>query len=122
MARILVVDDEPGMRKSLAIMLRRDGYQVTETASVAEAVGRLKGEAYHLIVADLMMEPLNGLDLLVLVQVHRPGCPVIIVTAFGSQEARVQALRLGAVAFMEKPVPAPQLLERIQQALRSDGA
>jgi DNA-binding response OmpR family regulator len=47
---------------------------------------------------------------------------VIIVTAFGSQEARVQALRLGAVAFMEKPVPAPQLLERIQQTLRNDGA
>ncbi len=121
MARILVVDDEPGMRKSLAIMLRRDGYQVTETGSVAEAVGRLKGEPYQLIIADLMMEPLNGLDLLVLVQEHRPGCPVIIVTAFGSQEARTQALGRGASAFLEKPVPAPQLLERIRRALQIDG-
>jgi DNA-binding NtrC family response regulator len=122
MARILVVDDEPGMRKSLAIMLRRDGHQVTETASVAEAIGRLKGEPYQLVIADLMMEPLNGLDLLALVQEHRPGCPVIIVTAFGSQEARAQAMRRGAVAFLEKPVPAPQLLERIHQTLQADGA
>ncbi|MGH7325713.1 MAG: response regulator [Candidatus Rokuibacteriota bacterium] len=121
MARILVVDDEPGMRKSLAIMLRRDGYQVTETGSVAEAVGRLKGEPYHLVIADLMMEPLNGLDLLALVQEHRPRCPVIIVTAFGSPEARAQALRRGAVDFLEKPVPAPELLERIQRVLQDDG-
>ena len=121
MSRILVVDDEPGMRKSLAIMLRRDGYQVTETGSVAEAVGRLKGEPYQLIIADLMMEPLNGLDLLTLVQEHRPECPVIIVTAFGNPDARAQALRRGARDFLEKPVPASELLEHIQRVLPGDG-
>jgi DNA-binding NtrC family response regulator len=120
MTRILVVDDEPGMRKSLAIMLRRDGYQVTETASVAEAIGRLKGEPYQLVIADLMMEPLSGLDLLSLVREHRPGCPVIIVTAFGSPESRRQAIGRGATAFLEKPIPVTEMLGHVRTVLGDD--
>ena len=113
--KILVVDDEPGMRKSLAIMLRREQYQVTETGSVAEAVGHLKGEGYDLIIADLMMEPLNGLDLLALIQRYRTTCPVIIMTAFGTPEARSEAAALGAADFLEKPLQAPHLLDRVRQ-------
>jgi DNA-binding NtrC family response regulator len=113
--KILVVDDEPGMRKSLAMMLRREQYQVTETASVAEAVGRLKGEEYDLVIADLMMEPLNGLDLLALIQRYRTTCPVIIMTAFGTPEARSEASALGAADFLEKPLQAPHLLDRVRE-------
>jgi DNA-binding NtrC family response regulator len=113
--KILVVDDEPGMRKSLAMMLRRELYQVTETGSVADAVGHLKGEGYDLVIADLMMEPLNGLDLLALIQRYRTGCPVIIMTAFGTAEARSEASALGAVDFLEKPLQAPQLLDRVRE-------
>ena len=112
--KILVVDDEPGMRRSLALMLRREQYQVTETASVAEAVGHLKGEGYDLVIADLMMEPLNGLDLLTLVQRYHTTCPVIIMTAFGTPEARSEAAALGAVDFFEKPLQAPELLDRVR--------
>ena len=115
--RILIVDDEPGMRKSLAIMLRRERYQVAETGSVAEAIGRIKGEVFDLIIADLMMEPLNGLDLLALVRQYHPRCPVIIMTAFGTPETRAEALRFGAVDFLEKPLQAPDLLARITQIL-----
>lgn len=99
-------------------MLRRAHYEVTETASVAEAVGRLKGEPFHLIIADLMMEPLNGLDLLALTRKYQPDCPIIIVTAFGSPEARSEALRMGAADFFDKPVEAPALLRRIVEVLR----
>jgi DNA-binding NtrC family response regulator len=119
--RILVVDDEPGMRKSLAIMLRRESYHVTETESVAEAIGRIKGERYRLVIADLMMEPLNGFDLLALVRQYDPRCSVIIVTAYGSPEARAQALRQGAVDFMEKPLQAPELLARVRKITADDG-
>lgn len=112
--KILVVDDEPGMRKSLAMILRREQYEVTETASVAEAVGRLKGEDYDLVIADLMMEPLNGLDLLALIRRYRTTCPVIIMTAFGTPEARSEAAALGAVDFMGKPLEAPRLLDRVR--------
>ena len=113
--KILVIDDEPGMRKSLAMMLRRERYQVTETGSVAEAVGRLKGEGYDVVIADLMMEPLNGLDLLALIRRYHATCPVIIMTAFGTPEARSEAVALGAVDFLEKPLQAPQLLLRIRE-------
>ena len=113
--KILVVDDEPGMRKSLAMMLRREQYHVTEIGSVAEAIGRLKGERYDLVIADLMMEPLNGLDLLALVRRYHATCPVIIMTAFGTPEARSEAVTLGAVDFLEKPLQAPHLLQRIRE-------
>jgi DNA-binding NtrC family response regulator len=112
--KILVVDEEPGMRRSLAMMLRREQYHVTETASVAEAVGHLKGEGYDLVIADLMMEPLDGLDLLALMERHRTTCPVILMTAFGTPEARSEAAALGAVDFLEKPLHAPQLLDRVR--------
>jgi len=118
MARILVVDDESGMRKSLGMILRRERYQVTEAASVAEAVGHFRAEPYDLVIADLMMEPLNGYDLLALVARYRPGCPVMIMTAFGTQEARVEALRLGAADFLDKPIQAPAILARILKILR----
>lgn len=120
-ARILVVDDEPGMRKSLAMALRREQYHVIETGSVAEAVGRLKGEPYDLIVTDLMMEPLNGFDLLTLVQQHHPGCPVVIITAFGSPEVRTEALRKGAIDLLDKPLQLPELLRRVQEILARRG-
>ena len=113
--KILVVDDEPGMRKSLAIILRREQYEVTESASVAEAMGHLKGEDYHLVIADLTMKPLDGLDLLALIRRHRTRCPVIIMTAFGTPEVRSEANALGAVDFIEKPLEASRLLDRVRE-------
>jgi two-component system response regulator FlrC len=119
--RILVVDDELGVRRSLAIMLRRGGYEVTEAGSVAEAVGRLKGESFNLVIGDLRMEPLNGVDLLTLARRYRPECRVMIVTAFGSPEARAECLESGAVDFLEKPLDAGALQSRIQRLLAGDG-
>jgi DNA-binding NtrC family response regulator len=117
MAKILVVDDETGMRHSLAIMLRREGFQVTEVGSVADAVGKLKGETYNLVISDLKMEPLNGIDLLALARRHSPRCPVMIVTAYGSSEARAEAFHGGAVDFLEKPLRAGELQARIERLL-----
>jgi DNA-binding NtrC family response regulator len=119
--KILVVDDELGVRRSLAIMLRRGGYEVTEAGSVAEAVGRLKGESFNLVIGDLRMEPLNGVDLLTLARRYRPECRVMIVTAFGSPEARAECLESGAVDFLEKPLDAGALQSRIQRLLAGDG-
>lgn len=115
--RILVVDDEPGMLKSLAIMLRRERYQVGEALSVADAVAQLKRETFDLVIADLMMNPLNGLDLLTLARRYHPRCPVIIMTAYGTPESRSEALQLGALDFLEKPLEATRLLPRIRQLL-----
>jgi DNA-binding response OmpR family regulator len=117
--RILVVDDEPGMRKSLAIMLRREDYQVMEAASVSEAVALLEADPCNLVISDLMMEPLNGLDLLALARRRHVQCPIIIMTAFGTPRARTEALQLGAADFLEKPLHGPNLLLRIRELLRA---
>lgn len=115
--RILIVDDEPGMARSVAIMLRREHYQVSEAGSVAAAVSRLKQERHHLVITDLMMEPLDGLDLLVLIRRYQPDCPVVVMTAFASPEKRLEAIRLGALEFVEKPLQPDHLLPRIRRLL-----
>ena len=117
--RILIVDDEPGMAKSVAIMLRRERYQVSEAGSVAAAIGRLKQEPHHLVITDLLMEPLDGLDLLVLLRRYQPECPVVVMTAFATAENRSEAIRLGAVEFVDKPLQPDRLLPRIRQLLEA---
>jgi DNA-binding NtrC family response regulator len=122
--KILVVDDEPNGRRSLAILLRRDGYRVTEAGSVADAVGRLKdepkSEPFNLVIGDLRMEPLDGVDLLTLARRYCPQCRVMIVTAFGSHEARAECLKRGAADFLEKPLDAGDLQIRIRRLLVGD--
>ena len=115
MAKILVVDDEPGMRRTVGIMLRRERYQVTEMENVADAVGRLKRERYDLVIADLRMEPLDGLDLLVLARAHHTRSPVLIMTAFNTTEARSQAMELGAADVIDKPLQAPAFLQKVRE-------
>ncbi len=115
--RILVVDDEPGMRKSLAIMLRRDGYAITEAANGKEAADHLGKDVFHLVIADLKMEPVSGLDLLRLVKQMSPDVEVILMTAFGTIEAAVEAMKLGAFDFVTKPFQAEEILLRVRNAL-----
>jgi DNA-binding NtrC family response regulator len=98
-------------------MLRRERYQVSEAASVAAAVGRVKQERHHLVITDLLMEPLDGLDLLLLLRRYQPECPVVVMTAFATPENRADAIRLGAVEFVDKPLQPDRLLPRIHQIL-----
>lgn len=96
-------------------MLRRERYAVSEAASVAAAIGRLKAEPHDLVLTDLMMEPLDGLDLLVLLHRYQPGCAVVVMTAFATPEGRAEAARLGAADFLEKPLEPERLLPRVRQ-------
>jgi len=82
----------------------------------------LKERRADVIITDWMMEPLNGLDLLPLARKYQPDCPIIIVTAFGSSEARSEALQMGAADFFDKPVEASALLRRIVEVLRQGEA
>jgi len=116
-ARILVVDDEAGMRRSLAILLRREGYAVTEAADGRAALERLGADVHDLVIADLRMEPVSGLELLAQVKRAAPDVEVIVMTAYGTIETAVEAMKLGAFDFITKPFQAEEILLRVRNAL-----
>jgi DNA-binding NtrC family response regulator len=114
--RLLVVDDEAGMRKSLAIMLRREGYAVTEAAEGKEAIEQLGREVFDLVIVDLNLGGLSGLDVLRHVRQNSPDVEVIIMTAFGTIESAVEAMKLGAFDFITKPFRPEEILLRVRNA------
>jgi len=115
--KLLVVDDEAGMRKSLAIMLRREGYTVAESASGKDALDQLGREVFDLVVADLSMDDVSGLDVLRHVKQTTPEVEVILMTGYGTIESAVEAMKLGAYDFITKPFQSEEILLRVRNAL-----
>ncbi len=106
MNRILVAEDEKSMRDLLALMLRKEGYAVETAESGSKArdlVDRERGDPFDLIVSDISMPGLSGLDLLRHCRRNAPGTAVILMTAFGSKEVAIEALNEGALYYVEKP-------------------
>jgi len=116
-SRILVADDDPGMLKSLAIMLRREGYVVSEAPGGKEAIAELEHNVFELVITDLRMKPISGLDLLHSVKQMSPGIEVMLMTAYGSIETAVEAMKLGAFDFITKPFQPEEILLRVRNAL-----
>ena len=107
---ILVVDDEPAMRLLLSSVLKEEGHDVTSAASGEEALQLIAKRHYHLVLTDLKMPGISGLDLLERVKRDDPGTAVIILTAFGTVEGAVEAMRRGAVHYLLKPLSNPEEL------------
>jgi len=107
---ILVVDDEPAMRLLLSSVLKEEGHDVTAAASGEEALQLIAKRHYHLVLTDLKMPGISGLDLLEQVKRDDPGTAVIILTAFGTVEGAVEAMRMGAVHYLLKPLANPDEL------------
>ncbi len=104
MGRILVVDDESGLRGMLDIILRRDGHTVLTAANGQEAINILHGDrGIELVLSDLRMEPVDGLALLAHIRSHHPDIFVVIMTAFAEWDTAVRAMRQGAYNFLRKP-------------------
>ena len=101
--RILVVDDESNLRKVLAGLLRREGYEVDTAEDGAEAWDMLVDDDYAAVVTDLRMPNLDGMSLLKRIAQRSPELPVIIVTAHGTIDTAVEAVKLGAFDFITKP-------------------
>ncbi len=116
-AKILIADDEAGMRKGLGSILRRAGYLVTEAPGGTEAADQLGKDVFDLVITDLKMEPLSGLDLLRLVKQMSPDVEVILMTAYGTIEVAVEAMKVGAFDFVTKPFNKEEILLRVRNAL-----
>ena len=92
MARILVADDEQSMRDFLEILLQRDGHDVATCGSAPEAVAAIEGDEFDLVISDIRMPGMSGLELLPRIQEISPETLVILITAHGSTETAVEAM------------------------------
>jgi len=118
MARILVADDEAGVRSFLAETLELGGHVVAQAADGEQALALLARQAFDLLVTDLRMPRLDGLALLRQAQAQQPDLEVIVLTAHGSVATAVEAMRLGAFDYLQKPVDGPeQVLMLAERAL-----
>ncbi len=117
MAKILVVDDQRNMRTTLGMMLRGAGYEVDEAGDGDQGSERGGTGAYDLVLTDLRMGTKDGIDLLRAVKEAQPMTEVIVMTAYGTIESAVEAMRLGAFDYIQKPFTEQELLVKISKAL-----
>ncbi len=115
--RILVADDEANLRKVLGALLRREGYQVDGVADGAEALARLERESFSAVISDLRMPGVGGMALLKQIVARWPETPVIIITAHGTVDTAVEALKAGAFDFITKPYDQAELTKVVAKAI-----
>jgi two-component system response regulator PilR (NtrC family) len=117
-ARILVCDDEAGLREMLGVLLRRAGFEVELVDGAQAAKTRLASEgALDLVVCDLAMPDGSGMEVLSAAKKRDDALQVIMVTAFATTEQAVEAMRLGAYDYIQKPFKNNELLAQIEKAL-----
>jgi two-component system, NtrC family, response regulator AtoC len=115
--KICVIDDEPGMVRMLSSVLGDAGFQVTAFQKPEEALRRLEDGAFDLVLTDIRMPEVNGLDVLRAVKAASPATPVILMTAFSTLETAVEALKLGASDYVAKPFKNEQIRLAVQNVL-----
>ena len=116
MSRILLIDDDPGVRDSMERTLRAAGYGVQAAASGEEGFEMARGGAYDVILSDMRMPGISGLDILRQLRDLRVDSAFIIMTGFGTVDTAVEAMKLGAVDFVQKPFFRDELLLRVRSA------
>jgi two-component system NtrC family response regulator len=112
---ILVVDDEPAQREMVGGFLKKQGFEVIAADSAERALELFRQDAFDLVLTDQKMADMSGLELLQAVHAINPETAVILITAFGTIEAAVAALKQGAIDYLTKPLNLDELLYRIQQ-------
>jgi two-component system response regulator PilR (NtrC family) len=117
MSRILVVDDEESIRQLLEIALGKEGHRITVAESGKKATELFDKSSYDLVISDIKMADMSGVEVLRHVKETDPGVPVIMVTAYASAETAVEALRLGAYDYLTKPFKLEELKANIRNAL-----
>jgi two-component system response regulator GlrR len=115
--KILLVDDDPGLLKLLSIRLKAEGYEIAAVESGMKALATATGFRPDLIITDLKMDQMNGIELLQEVQQRWPGLRVLLMTAHGTIPDAVKATQSGAFGFITKPIDKNELLDHISRAM-----
>ncbi|MCD4699338.1 MAG: response regulator, partial [Phycisphaerae bacterium] len=119
--RILIVDNEPQVCLLIEGLLSRRGFDCHSVADPVEAREIIKTDRYDLIITDISMPKVSGLELLILAKQHAPKCKVILTTGLSSREYLAQALILGAYDYVEKPFDMDELVETVRGATGGEG-
>ncbi|MDP1546510.1 MAG: response regulator transcription factor [Anaerolineales bacterium] len=114
---ILVIDDEAPLRKTMARILQQAGFQVTTAEDAEQGLAFLKTSKFDLILTDLRMPGIQGLDALKLITANYPSLPVVLFTAQPDVNSAVEALRHGAIDYLLKPLKPEALIERVRAIL-----
>ncbi|WP_162910410.1 response regulator, partial [Azohydromonas sediminis] len=115
--RLLVVDDEPDLRTLYELTLVREGYEVDTADTVDEALARLRAGAYSAVITDMRLPDGSGLDVLHWLESNARGEKAVVITAYGSAENAVEALKAGAFDYLTKPVDLRQFRTVVASAL-----
>jgi DNA-binding NtrC family response regulator len=118
LAKILVVDDEEHMRKLFEKILTKEGHEVRTAANGNEAIGMLEHETFDLMISDLKMPVLGGMDLLKEVKARHPDTPFIVITAYGTIGSAVEAMKAGAFDYLTKPFQKDDIRLVVSKALQ----
>jgi two-component system response regulator AtoC len=121
-ARVLVVDDEVNLRKVLAAMLRKEGYEVAVAADGEQALADVEKNGADVVVTDLVMPKVGGMELLKSINSTQPDVPVIIITAHGTVDSAVEAIKLGAFDYITKPFEQAEIQAVVAKAARTHAA
>lgn len=118
--RILVVDDEIIILKTLSWGLTHQGYEVDTAESGEEGLVKLRQDSYNLLISDLLMDGMSGIELLKSARVINPDMAVCLITGYADLASAIEALRLGADDYLVKPCDLEELSLRVQRALRKE--
>lgn len=114
---ILIVDDEPNLRRSLGLILQRAGYTITSASNASEALHLLQAGAFDLTFLDIKLPDQNGIQLLPKIRELYPDMPVLILTAHATLDTAIEAVRLGARDYLLKPIDPEKILSRVEGIL-----
>lgn len=119
--RVLIIEDDAQMRDMLAISLRRSDFEAITSESATAGLEALQSSKFDVVVTDINMRGLDGIEFCRRVAGTHPELPVIVITAFGSMDTAIAALRAGAVDFIPKPFELEALTAAVQRALEPRG-
>jgi DNA-binding NtrC family response regulator len=119
--RVLVVDDEANARTALADLLRDEGFDVEMAADAFKALGKYDAFAPHVVLTDLKMPGMDGIDLVGKIRAMDEPAAVVVMTAFGEVSSAVKAMRAGASDYLTKPIDTDKLLQALKTWLPGEG-
>ncbi len=121
-SRLLIVDDDPGMRENLAELFESLGYSVQTASDTAAALGALEADEFDLLLTDYKMPGPSGMDLIEAACRRRPGLRAILMTAFGDHLTEAESARRGALGYLNKPFEADEVVAFVEKVLALRGA